>query len=66
MDERVTAIEMALAHAEAALEDLGDLVSNQDARIRRLEAALAALSEQISAAEAALPGLGTEVPPPHY
>jgi uncharacterized coiled-coil protein SlyX len=65
MDERLTAIEIALAHAEAAIEDLSGVVREQDARIRQLERALAGLAERIAAAETRS-GPEPEVPPPHY
>lgn len=65
MEERLTAIESALAHAEAAIEDLSGLVREQDARIRHLERALVILAERIATAETR-PEPEPEVPPPHY
>lgn len=66
-DARLTEIEIALTHQEAATEDLSEAVRAQAARIDRLERLVATLTLRLAEAEA-----GTGAPsepdarPPHW
>lgn len=67
---RLTAIETALAHAEAEAEALGEVVRDQGARLdllARQTAALARRLAELEEAAASLPGaVEADVPPPHW
>jgi SlyX protein len=65
--QRVTELELKLAHQEQALEDLSDMVTRQWQVIDRLEREVRRLSEQLVDLEGA--GKTTapkDAPPPHY
>jgi len=66
-DVRLTEIEIALAHAERTVEELGELVREQAERIARLEREGAVLLDRLAALEA---GAGAPPPadqrPPHW
>jgi uncharacterized coiled-coil protein SlyX len=62
---RLTAIEIALAHAEALIEDLDALAREQADRLDRLERSHARLLERLASIEAR-PATGPDAPPPHY
>lgn len=65
--ERIEALEVALAHAEAAVEDLSETVQSQWAEIDALKRDVAKLTRSL---EAALEGDDDAPPvdqrPPHY
>ena len=56
--DRLTELEIALAHAERLAEDLSELVREQAERTARLERQVAALTERLAAVEA-----GVVMPP---
>lgn len=66
--DRLTALEMALAHQERLIEDLNGVVREQADRLDRLQAQLRHLAGRLAEAEAALPDAAGEanVPPPHW
>lgn len=64
-ETRLTEIEIALSHAEAAVDVLDGLVREQGDRIAHLERALAHLGERLAAAETRSPAR-PDAPPPHY
>jgi len=66
MEERLTELEMRLAHFEAMADELSSVVAEQDRRIDRLEARLRAAGEQLEEMAANLPGPPDDKPPPHY
>lgn len=66
-DDRLTELEIALAHAERAVEELSDVVREQAARVAVLERQVAALAARLGAVEEG----GGAVPPadqrpPHW
>ena len=63
--DRLTEIEIALAHQERLAEELSDVVRAQAARLDRLDRLAAELVERLAAAEARAPD-GGERPPPHW
>lgn len=67
---RLTAIETALAHAEAEAEALSEVVRDQGARLdllARQTAALARRLAELEEAAATVPGaVEADVPPPHW
>lgn len=66
-DERLTGIEIALAHAERTVEELSELVREQAGRIVRLERQVAALAARLGALEegtGATPAADSR--PPHW
>lgn len=66
-DDRMTALEMALAHQQAAIDDLSDVVRRQSDEIARLQRQIVQLAERLASAET---GDGETVPadvrPPHW
>lgn len=66
-DPRLTAIEIALTHQQAAVEDLSDVVRDQAARMARLERLIAALTARLGEArEDADARDDPDVRPPHW
>lgn len=65
-DDRLTALEIALAHQERLGEELSDIVRAQVDRIDRLERALAVLLRRVEEAEAGPEAPAANVPPPHW
>lgn len=64
---RITELEIALTHQQAASDELSGVLRDQGLRLDRLEALAARLVERLRAAEAARPaGEGPERPPPHW
>lgn len=62
---RLEALETKLAFQEDAVQQLSDALVAQQARIDRLEAQLAMLSEQLRTQQESA-GAAPEPPPPHY
>jgi len=63
--DRITELEIALTHQEAAIEELSAVLRDQAARIDLLERRIARLAERLEEAEAgAAPE--ADVPPPHW
>ncbi|MFO1106536.1 MAG: SlyX family protein [Amaricoccus sp.] len=67
-EDRLVAIESALAHQERLVEELNALVREQADRIALIQAQLRYLAGRLAEAEAALPDTAAEanVPPPHW
>ena len=66
--DRLTELEIALAHVEREVEELSELVRLQADAIDLLRAQARALATRLAAAEAALPGEAPDPnqPPPHW
>ena len=67
MQDRLTDIEIKLAHAEQSLSELSDVMFRQQQQIDRLERLLATLNERLQANESG-GGMGgpADERPPHY
>ena len=65
MSERLTEIEIKLAHVEQALNDMSDVVYAQQSAIDRLERACEQLRQRVEDSEAGGGPAGDEKPP-HY
>ena len=67
MQERLTDIEIKLAHAEQSLNELSDVIFRQQRQIDKLERLVESLKERLQASEAGgqLSGPADEKPP-HY
>ena len=66
-DDRLSTLEIALAHQERVVEDLNAVVLDQATRLERLERQAKALAARLVTAEAALADSApNERPPPHW
>lgn len=67
-EDRLIALEIALAHQDRLVEELNAVVRDQADRLDQLQAQLRHLAGRIAAAEASLPDAADEanVPPPHW
>lgn len=66
-ERRLTELEMALAHAEAAAEDLSEVVRDQGVRLDRLARQMEILLLRLAEMEAVGQGSGeADAPPPHW
>ncbi len=65
-DEKIVNIEVKLAHQEHALSALNDALTDQQARITRLEASYQSLLERIRALAEERPDKDGDERPPHY
>jgi uncharacterized coiled-coil protein SlyX len=65
-EDRIAALEIALTHLERLVEELNAVILDQATRLDRVERHAAALSDRLTAAEEALPGAGSEDPPPPH
>lgn len=67
-DQRIEALEIALSHAEAAIEDLSETAQEQWALINHLKRDVARLTKRLEAAMEADNGVAppAHAPPPHY
>jgi uncharacterized coiled-coil protein SlyX len=67
-DDRATALEIALTHQQAMLDDLSAVLLGQDRRIARLEKQIEGLAGRLAAAEDAPAegGGAADRPPPHW
>lgn len=67
MDERLTEIEIKLAHVEQSLQELSDVVYRHDGLLERLEKSLGRLRDQLESGEAPSDNAGpADEKPPHY
>ena len=67
MDDRITEIEVKLAHVEQAFNELSDVLYRQQQQVDRLELSLEALRQQLQSNEdGASTGLPENEKPPHY
>jgi len=67
MQDRVTEIEIKLAHAEQSLHELNDVIIRQQQQIDRLERQVATLNDRTQANDAARPNSTVDdEKPPHY
>lgn len=67
MQERITELEIKLAHAEQALTELSDVLYGQQQLIDRLDQRMEALQQRLDATEGAAPGdNAADEKPPHY
>ena len=67
MEERITEVEIKIAHLEQALMEFHDAVYRQQRMLDRLERALEELRERVLAAESpAAAGNPAAEKPPHY
>lgn len=65
-DERLTELEIALAHQERLCEELSDMVRAQSDRLDRLERALATLVRRLDEADSGPEAPPASVRPPHW
>jgi len=66
-EDRLVDIEVKLAHQEQLLTDLDDIVTQQQAKIMRLEELCGSLIDRVRSIGEAMPGDGTQDErPPHY
>lgn len=66
-DERLVDIESKLAHQDQLLIELNDVITDQQAKIMKLEELYAALVERVRSMGEALPGdTSQDERPPHY
>ena len=66
-DERLVDIETKLAHQDQLLLELNNVITDQQARIMRLEERYAALAERVRSIRDSVPGdSGPDERPPHY
>lgn len=66
-DDRLTALEIALAHAERTVEELSDVVREQAERVARLERQVAGLAARLGAVEeGGGPAPPADQRPPHW
>jgi uncharacterized coiled-coil protein SlyX len=67
-ETRITALEIALAHHEALVEDLDTILRAQADRLDAMAARVERLAMRLAEAEAALPAgpPDPDVPPPHW
>lgn len=64
---RVEALEIQIAHQDATIEALNQVITSQWKQIDILTREMARLTDRIAAAEQSLPtASGNEPPPPHY
>ncbi len=64
---RLDALEIRIAHQDAAIEDLNATITAQWKEIDRLKREVERLSDRVASAEASLPGdPQDEPPPPHW
>ena len=67
MEERLTDIEVKLAHVEQAFNELSDVLYRQQQQVDRLELSLEALRQQLeSNQDGASAGAPEDEKPPHY
>lgn len=64
--DRLTELEIALAHQERLAEELSDVVRAQSGRIDRLERAVLELAGRLEAAEDGREAAPANVRPPHW
>jgi len=65
-DERLTEIEIKLAHAEQAINEMSDVLYAQQALLEKLDRGLTALRQRVSATESGSEGTSGDEKPPHY
>lgn len=66
-DERLVELETRIAHQDEALMQLNDVITDQQARIMRLEKLCASFAERVKSIGEALPqGDASDERPPHY
>jgi SlyX protein len=64
---RLDALEIRIAHQDAAIEDLNATITAQWKEIDRLKREVERLTDRVASAEASLPGdPQDEPPPPHW
>ncbi|MBT8422891.1 MAG: SlyX family protein [Gammaproteobacteria bacterium] len=65
-DERLTEIEIKLAHTEQAINEMSDVLYAQQALLDKLGAGLAGLRQRVSGMESGSEGTSDDEKPPHY
>jgi len=65
-DERLTEIEIKLAHAEQAISEMSDVIYAQQALLDKMEQRYDMLRQRISSVEADSDSPGGNEKPPHY
>jgi SlyX protein len=65
-DNRLTELEIALAHQERLAEELSEIVRGQADRLDRLERTLALLARRIEEADGRPDAPAAHAPPPHW
>jgi SlyX protein len=64
---RIEALEIQIAHQDATIEALNQVITSQWKQIDILTREMTRLTDRVSAAEQSIPtGGGSEPPPPHY
>lgn len=65
--DRIEALEIQIAHQDATVEALNQVITSQWKQIDILTREMSRLTDRISAAEQSIPAsTGNEPPPPHY
>ena len=65
-DDRLTEIEIKLAHAEQAINEMSDVLYAQQALLDKLDRGLTALRQRVSTVEGGTEGTSGDEKPPHY
>lgn len=65
-DDRLTDIEIKLAHAEQAITEISDVLYAQQAMLQKLEQGYSLLRQRVNSMEAGHDGDATDEKPPHY
>jgi len=65
-DDRLTEIEIKLAHAEQAINEMSDVLYAQQALLEKLDLSLSSLRQRISSIEGGPEGTSGDEKPPHY
>ena len=65
-DDRLTEIEIKLAHAEQAINEMSDVLYAQQALLEKLELGLGSLRQRVSTMETGPEGTSGDEKPPHY
>ncbi|WP_142848967.1 SlyX family protein [Telmatospirillum sp. J64-1] len=67
LEKRIATLEIALAHAEASIQDLSDMAARQWAEIDSLTTQARLLKDRVRALEAGVDrSPSDDKPPPHY
>ena len=67
LTDRIETLEIQIAHQDATIEALNQVITSQWKQIDILTREMARLTDRVSAAEQSIPAApGNEPPPPHY
>ena len=65
-DDRLTEIEIKLAHAEQAINEMSEVLYAQQALLEKLDRGLTALRQRVTTVESGPEGTSGDEKPPHY